>query len=160
MINSFVLLAYLRLTASRTFLELLLAFQNFTLDSEDLFWWYKRKSDFYKLWQQYGDRDEWRLTWYFWWMIYTSVTTGTCSESSPATAKASGLKISAHGTSLKWSQKPSSQDKNSYKLCDETRHLFLNWQKVNGNWDSNMVKNSQWNERKKKSKQQDHENHS
>ena len=39
----FFLLAYARLVASRTPLERLLACLNFTLDSEDLFCWYKRK---------------------------------------------------------------------------------------------------------------------
>ena len=43
-IDSFVsLLAYQDLAASRTLLQQLLACLNFTLDSEDLFCWYKRK---------------------------------------------------------------------------------------------------------------------
>ena len=37
--DSFVLLAYASLTASRTFLQWLLTYLNFTLDSEDLFCW-------------------------------------------------------------------------------------------------------------------------
>ena len=37
--NSFVLLAYASLAASRTLLQRLLACLNFTLDSEDLFCW-------------------------------------------------------------------------------------------------------------------------
>ena len=41
--NSFVLLAYASLAASRTLLQRLLACLNFTLESEDLFFWYKRK---------------------------------------------------------------------------------------------------------------------
>ena len=41
--NAFVLLAYASLTASRTLLQQLLACLNFTLDSEELFCWYKRK---------------------------------------------------------------------------------------------------------------------
>ena len=43
MMDSFVLLAYARLAASRTLLQRLLACLNFTLDSEDLSFWYKRK---------------------------------------------------------------------------------------------------------------------
>ena len=39
----FVLVAYASLAASRTLLQRLLACLNFTLDSEDLFCWYKRK---------------------------------------------------------------------------------------------------------------------
>ena len=44
--DSFVLAAYASLAASRTLLQQLLAFLNFTLDSEDLFCWYKRKKWF------------------------------------------------------------------------------------------------------------------
>ena len=39
----FVLVAYASLAASRTLLQRLLASLNFTLDSEDLFCWYKQK---------------------------------------------------------------------------------------------------------------------
>ena len=49
--DSFVLLAYESLAASRTLLQRLLAYLNFTLFSEDLFCWYKQKSDFSDLWQ-------------------------------------------------------------------------------------------------------------
>ena len=41
--DSFVLVAYAGLAASRTLLQRLLACLNFTLDSENLFCWYKRK---------------------------------------------------------------------------------------------------------------------
>ena len=41
--DSFVLVAYASLAVSRTLLQQLLACLNFTLDSEDLFCWYKRK---------------------------------------------------------------------------------------------------------------------
>ena len=50
----FVLLANASFAASGTFLQQLLACLNFTLESEDLFFWYKKKkSDFYELWQQH-----------------------------------------------------------------------------------------------------------
>ena len=39
--DTFVLVAYASLAASRTLLQQLLACLNFTLDSEDLFYWYK-----------------------------------------------------------------------------------------------------------------------
>ena len=45
-IDSFVLLAYASLAASRTLLQRLLACLNFTLESEDLSFWYKRKTSF------------------------------------------------------------------------------------------------------------------
>ena len=41
--DSFVLVAYASLAASRILLQQLLACLNFNLDSEDLFCWYKRK---------------------------------------------------------------------------------------------------------------------
>ena len=44
--NSFVLLAHASLTASRTLLQRLLACLNFTLESEDLSFWYKQKKWF------------------------------------------------------------------------------------------------------------------
>ena len=49
--DSFVLLAYVSLAASRTLLQRLLACLNFTL--EDFTLCYKRKNDFYELWQQH-----------------------------------------------------------------------------------------------------------
>ena len=52
LMDSFVLLAYASLAASRTLSQQLLACLNFSLDSEDLSFWYK-ESDFYELWQQY-----------------------------------------------------------------------------------------------------------
>ena len=63
--NSFVLVAYGCLAASRTLLQELLACLSFTLDSEDLFGWYKQKKRF--LWalaaaqaaENHGD--EWGL---------------------------------------------------------------------------------------------------
>ena len=51
--DSFVLLVYTCLAASRTLLPWLLACLKFTLDSKDLFCWYKRKKWFlYEQWQQ------------------------------------------------------------------------------------------------------------
>ena len=44
--NSYFLLAYASLAASRTFLQRLLACLNFTLESEDSSVWYKQKQWF------------------------------------------------------------------------------------------------------------------
>ena len=61
-----VLVAYASLAASRTLLQWLPACLNFTLDSEDLFCWYKRKKWF--LWTMAAAQaaenhgDEWGLT--------------------------------------------------------------------------------------------------
>ena len=106
--DSFVLLAYASLAASRTLLQWLLACLNFTLDSEDLFCWCKRKKWF--LWTmaaaQAADNhgDKWGLTWYLRWGIYTSIQTWTHSQNS---AEAPSWKISSNGISFKWSRRPS-----------------------------------------------------
>ena len=53
--DSFVLVVNASLAASRTHLQRLLACLNFTIDSEDLSFWYKKKkkSDFYELCRQH-----------------------------------------------------------------------------------------------------------
>ena len=51
--------------------------------------------------------DEWGLTWHLQRGIYTSVPTWTQSQNSKAAVEVLSLKISSHGTSLKWSQRPS-----------------------------------------------------
>ena len=75
--DSFVLVTYTSLVASKTLLQQLLTCLNFTLDSEDLFCWYKWKNWF--LWTmasaQEAERhvNEWGLTWFLQWGIYASV---------------------------------------------------------------------------------------
>ena len=49
----FVLVGYASLAASRTILQQLLPCLNFTLESEDLSFCFKPKSDFYELWHQH-----------------------------------------------------------------------------------------------------------
>ena len=51
--ESFVLLAYASLAASRTLFQRLLACLNFTLESGDLPFGTDEKSDLYELWQQH-----------------------------------------------------------------------------------------------------------
>ena len=109
--DSFVLLVYASLAASRTLLQWLLACLNFTLDSEDSSFWYKGKKRF--LWTMAAAQaaenhgDQWGLTRYFRWEIYTSIPIWTHPQSSRAAAELLSFKISSHGTSLKWSQKAS-----------------------------------------------------
>ena len=116
--DSFVLLAYASLTASRTLLQRLLTCLDFTVDLEDLTFWYKRKKWF--LWTMTAAQvaenhgDEWGLTWYFRWAMYTLIPTWTHSQISLA-AEALGLKISSHEESVKWSRDRPNQHKNSHK---------------------------------------------
>ena len=83
MIDSYVLLAYASLAASRTLLQQLLVYLNFTLDSEDLLCWYKWKKWF--IWTMAGF-DNWHtlhtyvcllLLVYTW--FWTCVCWQTCS---------------------------------------------------------------------------------
>ena len=147
--NSFVLLEYASLAVSRTLFQRLLACLNFTLQSEDLSFWYKQKKWF--LWTMAAAQaaenhgDEWSLTWYFLWGIYASIPTWTHSQNSLAAAEAPSLKISSHGTSLKWSQKPSLSAPGWNYLMKRGIPLWI-WWKLNGNWDNNMIRTSQWRE--------------
>ena len=71
--DSFVLLAYASLAASRTLLQQLVACLNFTLETKDLSFWYKRKKWFLctmpasQAAENHGD--EQGFTWYLLWGI-------------------------------------------------------------------------------------------
>ena len=125
-----VSLAYASLAASRTPLQWLLDCLNFTLESEDLSFWCKQKKWF--LWTMAAAQaaenhgDEWGLIWYFWWGIYTSIPTWVHSQNSLAAVEALSLKISTHGTSLKWSWRQPNQHKNSRKQSNKMRHPVVN----------------------------------
>ena len=109
-IDSFVLLGYASLAASRTIIVCL----NFTVDSEDLFCRYKWKSDFL------NHEDEWGLTWYLQLGIYTSILTRTPSHNSLTTAEAPHypryppMEHLSNENSLKWE-----------KLCDTSHCEFV-----------------------------------
>ena len=93
-------------------MQRLLACLNFTLESEDLSFCYKPKKWF--LWtmaaaqavEKHGD--EWGLTWYFLWGIYTSIPTQTHSQNSLAVAEApnefDGKSVETEATT--WSEFP------------------------------------------------------
>ena len=126
--DSFVLLAYASFIASRTLLQWLLAWLNFTLDSEDLFCWYKQKKWF--LWtmaavqaaENHGN--EWGFILYLQWGIYTSIPTWKHSQNSLGVAEALNLKIPSHERYFKWS-KSVNQHKYGHNLCNETRNPVL-----------------------------------
>ena len=109
--DSFVSLAYASLAASRTLLQQLLTHLNFTLESKDLSLWYWWKKWF--LWTMAAAQaaeiheDKWGLTWYFLWWLYTLIPTWIDSQNELTAAEAPSLKISFHGTSPKWSRRPS-----------------------------------------------------
>ena len=108
--DSFVLVAYESVAASRTFLQQSLACLNFPLNSEDSFYICKQKKWF--LWTMVAAKpsenyeDEWGLTWHLSKDIYASVPSWTHSQNSLA-AESPNVKVSSHGTSLEWTQSPS-----------------------------------------------------
>ena len=91
-------------------------------------------------------------------------------QNSPAATEAPSLKISSHGISLKWSRSISISTKIVISYAMKRGVPLWIWWKVNGNWDSNMIRISQWREshcrtnlsvrRKINRKYQDYENHS
>ena len=135
--ESFVLLACASWAASRTLLQWLLGCLKFTLEAQTRR--YKQKKWF--LWAMVAAQvaenheDEWGLTWYFLWGIYTSIPTWNHSQNSLAAAEALSLKISSNGISLKWSRRPS---QSAYVMkWGITLRL---WWKANGNWENNMIR--------------------
>ena len=104
--ESFVLLTYASLAASRNLLQWLIACPNFTLDSEDLFCSCKQKSDFYELWQQHNQLKTMGLS-EAWPDIYDE---GYIHQFKPETSQKNSLApaeaLSCHGTFLKWSWRP------------------------------------------------------
>ena len=91
-------------------------------------------------------RDEWGLTWYLRWGIYTSVPTWTHGQNSLAAEEALSLKISYHGTSFidRLDIQIIMRMVISYAM-KRGIPLWI-WQKVNGNWDNNVIRISQWSE--------------
>ena len=69
--------------------------------------------------------DDWGLTWYLFWGIYTIIPTWSHSQNSLAPAETLSLKISFHGTSLKWWQRLSQLPQECHKLCSEMGHPLL-----------------------------------
>ena len=70
--------------------------------------------------------DEWGLTWYFLWGIYTSIPTWTHSQNSLAAVEALSLKISSHVISLNDHEDRRKQHENNHKQCNETGHPVVN----------------------------------
>ena len=136
--ESFVLLAYASLEASRKLL-------NFTLYSEDLFCWYKRKKWF--LWtiaaaeaaENY--EDEWGLTWYL-----------SNFNQNPLTKFTSSSRSTEFKDILPWdifhiitmTIPITTRIVISYAM-KQGIPLWI-WWKVTGNWDSNMIRIFLWRE--------------
>ena len=147
-IDSFILLAYASLAASRTLLERLLAYLNFTLDSEDLFCWYKWKKRF--LWsmaaaQEAEDhKDKWELTAKLRWGIYTSIPIWTHSQNSLAVAAEALSLIFPWNISQMITKTIPISTRLVIRYPMKGGILLWIWWKVNGN--NNMIKIFQWRE--------------
>ena len=116
---------------------------NFTLDSEDLLYWCKQKKWF--LWTMTAAQatknheDDWSLTWYLRWGIYTSVPTWTHSQNSLVGAFVFNISQMIRKTI------PTSRIiVTSHAMKRDI--LFWVYQKVNENWDNNTIRISQWRE--------------
>ena len=141
MTGSFVLLGYASLAASRTLLEQSVACPNLTLDSEDLFFWYKWKSDFYEPWRWV------RLD-----LILRMRDIYINSNLNPLTNVTSTSRNTQFKDILSWNISQmimktipiSTRTVASYAM--KWGILLWIWWKVNGNWDNNMIRISQWRE--------------
>ena len=149
--DSFVLVAYASLVVSRTVLQWLLASLNFTLNSEDLFCWYKQKKWF--LWTMAAvqaaenHRYEWGLTWYLRWGIYKSIPTWILSTKFTSSSRNTVFKDILPWNISQMVMKTipiSTRIVISYAM--KRGILFWVYWKVNGNWDNNMIRISQWKE--------------
>ena len=117
--ESFVLLAYASLAASRTLLQQLLAYLHFTLESEDLSFWYKWKKWF--LWtmaaaqaaENHGDK--WGLTLRD---IYINSNLNPLTKFTSSSSRSTEFKPMEH-LSNNHKDRPN-QNENIHKLCNET----------------------------------------
>ena len=151
MMDSFALLAYASLVASRTLLQRLLACLNFTLESEDFSLWYKQKSDFYELWQQHKQLKTMEMS-EAWPDTYDERDICISSNLNPLTKFNSSSRDTEFNYILPWNITQmitktisiSARIVISYAM---KRGIPLRIWKVNGNWDNNMTRITQWRER-------------
>ena len=105
--DSLVLVAHASLSASRTLLQQLLGCLNFTLDSKDCT---NKKSDFYELWQHHKLLKTMEMSQV--WPEFAMRDVYINSILNPSIKVTSWwclqlVKVTSHGTSLKWSRRPS-----------------------------------------------------
>ena len=109
-------------------MQQLLACLNFTLDSEDLFCWYKRKKWFLQAKaaaaqaaENHGDVRA--LTWYLCWGKYTSIPNWTHSQNSIAAA--AELRYRHRENISNHHKDRPNLNENSHKLCDEAGKSYF-----------------------------------
>ena len=149
--DSFILLTYASLAASRTLLQQLLACLKFTLKAEDLSFWYKKKSDFYIC---YGSSTS---SWKPWrWvrldLVFSMGDIYINSNLNSLTKFSSRSRSTKLKDILPWNISQiitkttpiSTRIVISYAM-KQGIPLWI-WMKFNGNWDSNMIRIYQWRE--------------
>ena len=149
--DSFVLVAYESFTASRTFLQRLLACLNFTLDSDNLFCWLKQKK---VISMNYDSSTScwkpWR--WVRFDLILTMRDIYINSNLNPLTKFTSSSRSTEFKDILLWniSQIITTTMPISPRIVIihtmKRGILFWVYWKVDGNWDNNMIRPSQWRE--------------
>ena len=148
--DSFVLLACTSVEAFRMLLERLLACLNLSLDSEDLFCWYKQKSDFYNYGGSTSNWKPWksvRLD-----LILSMRDIYINFNLSPLSKFTSRNRSMEFKDILQWNISQiirktipvSTRIVLSYLINQDIPLWF--WQKVNVNWDCNTIRISQWRE--------------
>ena len=148
--NSFVSLAYACLADSRTLFQWLLARLNFPLDSEDYFYYYKWKNDIYELRQKHMQlktmemSEDWPYNYnegYIHQFQYEPTHKITNSSRNTEFKDILPWNISQMITETLLISKRIAI---SYAM---TRGIsFWDRWNVNGNWDNNVIKSSQWRE--------------
>ena len=146
----FVLLAYASLAPSRTLLQWLLACLNFTLESEVYPFGTNEKTDLSKLWKQHKQLKTMEMSETWSDIFYEGYIHQLQPESTPkltSTSRSTKLKII-----LPW---------NIYRLITKTISISMRivisyamrwgillwiWWNINGNWDNNISRVSQWRE--------------
>ena len=92
--------------------------------------------------------DEWGLTWYFRWRIYSCINSKLILLTKfTGSSRSTEVKDILMEHLLNDHEDCPNQHKNSHKLCDETWHPVVNMMGSQWNWwENDMIKISQWRE--------------
>ena len=148
--DSSVLLPYVGLAASRILLQQLLACLNFTLDSQDLFCWYKWKKWF--LWTMAAAQavENHGYEWGSMDLILTMRDIYINSNLNPLPKFTGSSRSTELKDILPWNISQMNPKTIPFSMRIVISYamkqgiLFWVWRKVNGNWDNNMMRLSQW----------------
>ena len=145
---AYVLVAYASLAVSSILLQQLLASLHLTLDSEDLFCWQKQKIEVTSM-NCGSSTQSWKpLRWVRLHLIFTMRDTYNNSNLNPLRKFNSSSRSTKHYLPMEhlsnYHEDPPNQHDNTHKLFMKWGILLPIWWAVNGNWDNNMIRISQW----------------